>query len=208
MLTITTSHECTHNFVFACLTRGSLSLLVTGTYRYLEDLRELQSHHSPYTVAQELNNVNSPMLPLVHKWEEYLSDHQDKEFGEYIIRGIREGFRIGFNWSAPLAPAKRNIPSSYSLPREVEEYISKELGQGNFVGPLPLEKLSNEQIVQVNRIGVIPKGHNKGKWKLITDLSFPPGMSVNDGVTPELCSLEYVTVDKVAALAMAQGRER
>ena len=44
-----------------------------------------------------------------------------------------------------------------------------------------------------------------GKWRLITNLSFPVGSSVNDGISSQHCSLEYVTVDKVAALAMSLG---
>ena len=44
-----------------------------------------------------------------------------------------------------------------------------------------------------------PKGHNTGKWRLITDLSFPPGESVNDGIDATLCSLSYTTVDQVVA---------
>ena len=48
-----------------------------------------------------------------------------------------------------------------------------------------------------NRFGVIPKGHNTGKWRLITYLSFPHGRSVNDGIDLDLCSLSYTTVDTV-----------
>ena len=58
----------------------------------------------------------------------------------------------------------------------------------------------------MNRFGVIPEGHNTGKWRLITDLSFPPGRSVNDGVDPDLCSLTYTTVDHVAEIAVSLGK--
>ena len=54
---------------------------------------------------------------------------------------------------------------------------------------------------QINRFGVIPKGHNTGNWGLISDLSYPPKSSVNDGIEPELCSLSYVSVDQVAEAA-------
>ena len=100
---------------------------------------------------------------------------------------------------------KRNIPSAYQHPDIIDEYIRKELEAGNFVGPLSSPHLSNGQSIQVSRIGIIPKGHNTGKWRLITDLSFPAGSSVNDGIASQHCSLEYVTVDKVAALAMSLG---
>ena len=55
-------------------------------------------------------------------------------------------------------------------------------------------------------MGVIPKGHVPGKWRLITDLSYPQGASVNDGIDPQLCSLQYITVDRVAQSAMQLGR--
>jgi len=45
---------------------------------------------------------------------------------------------------------------------------------------------------------VIHKWHNTGK--LITDLSFPEGFSVNQGIDFELCLLYYVTMDEVASI--------
>eukprot|EP00731_Ephydatia_muelleri_P000372 Em0001g372a len=60
--------------------------------------------------------------------------------------------------------------------------------------------------VHINRFGVVPKGHNTGKWRLITDLSYPPGHSVNDGINPELCSLHYTSVDDVATVAVELGQ--
>ena len=71
------------------------------------------------------------------------------------------------------------------------EYLEKEHSQGWLIGPLTQSTIIPE--LQVNRVGVIPKGHNTKKWHLITDLSFPPGKSVNDGVDPDLCSLTYTT---------------
>ena len=58
----------------------------------------------------------------------------------------------------------------------------------------------------MNRFGVILKGHNNGKWRLISDLSYPPGRSVNDGIDPDLCSLSYISVDQVAEVAAQLGR--
>ena len=60
--------------------------------------------------------------------------------------------------------------------------------------------------LHINRFGVIPKGHNTGKWRLITDLSYLHGQSVNDGIDPSLCSLTYLTVDDVADVVVKLGR--
>ena len=36
--------------------------------------------------------------------------------------------------------------------------------------------------------GVIPKKHQPGKWRLITDMSFPEDQSINDCIDQKLCS--------------------
>ena len=51
--------------------------------------------------------------------------------------------------------------------------------------------------MQVSRFGVIPK--KNGEWHLILDLSSPPHRSVNDGINPQLCSVQYPTVDQAIA---------
>lgn len=71
------------------------------------------------------------------------------------------------------------------------------------LGPFLPHELTTLPPLHINRFGVIPKGHNTGKWRLITDLSFPPGLSVNDGVDPGLCSLTYTTVEAIAEIAAA-----
>ena len=60
--------------------------------------------------------------------------------------------------------------------------------------------------LHINRMGVVPKGHTPGRWRLITDLSHPVGVSVNDGIQSELCSLRYTSVESAAAAAQRLGR--
>ena len=61
----------------------------------------------------------------------------------------------------------------------------------------------------MNRFGLVPKSHQLGKWRLIVDLSHPGGggASVNDGVEPELCSMNYTSVDVAVkrVLALREG---
>ena len=60
--------------------------------------------------------------------------------------------------------------------------------------------------IRRNPIGIIPKPHQPGKFRLIVDLSAPPAFSVNDGTLAEECSLEYVSVDQAARLVSKCGR--
>ena len=62
-----------------------------------------------------------------------------------------------------------------------------------------------EPPVQINRFGVIPKGHTPGKWRLILDLCFPEGESVNDGISPDDCSLRYLKIEEVAQALLKAG---
>ena len=66
------------------------------------------------------------------------------------------------------------------------------------LGPLPPGHI---QGLHVNRMGVIPKGHTPGRWRLITDLSYPEGNSVNDGIQAKWCSLKYTSTEGVAKAA-------
>ena len=111
-------------------------------------------------------------------------------------------FRIGFNYSQPLLPVKRSIPSALLHPPMVEHYLQSERAAGRILGPLDQSAVLG---LHTSRMDVVPKGHMPGKWRLITDLSFPEGASVNDGIDPELCSLQYTSVERVARVAQQWG---
>ena len=85
----------------------------------------------------------------------------------------------------------------------VIEYLQHEISLKIVAGPFPRTLLSD---VHVSRFGVIPKSHQTNRWRLILDLSFPKGKSVNDGIPKDLCSLHYITVDNAIQHIMALGK--
>ena len=119
-------------------------------------------------------------------WETALKPHPDKAFSRFLVEGLRQGFRIGFNRQAPLKPASRNIQSAHDHPQAIDDYLAKERALGRMLGPFIPEVLVALPEFQVNRVRVIPKGHDTGRWRLITELSYPPNGSVNDGIEPDL----------------------
>ena len=82
------------------------------------------------------------------------------------------------------------------------DYLDAKLRRGVVLGPFLHEELRQRHI---SRFGVIPKANQPGKWRLIVHLSHPKGKSVNDGVSPELCSLHYVKADDVAWMVWQLG---
>ena len=103
-----------------------------------------------------------------------------------------------------LKSATRIMPSADQHPEVIREYLHKERQLGRLLGPF--RDLTTHPALQINRFGVILKGHNKEKWRLITDLSYPPNHSVNDGIDEEFCSLSYISVDQVAEVASNYGQ--
>ena len=146
-------------------------------------------------------SISTPLR--LEAWRKHLANHPDQDFAQFIVRGIREGFPIGVDPTASFVSARRNMSSALENPQVIEEYLSKEVTAGNIFGPFSPSALPE---VHINRFGVIPKKHQPGRWRLITDLSHHEGTSVNDAIDCALCSLTYTTVDEVAVTATALGQ--
>ena len=178
-----------------------------GRYPYTAHLLKLQQFLPTATdvlaLARARCSFQGGSTPLCHDaWARLLHAHPDSAFSTYLINGLINGFRVGFNRHQPLGTVTKNMPSALQQQTIVAAYIDNEVTLGRLIGPLPTNVA---QFVHRNRIGVVPKGHTPGKWRLITDLSFPPGYSVNDGIDPVLCSLSYVSIDTVAAIVVSLG---
>ncbi len=108
-----------------------------------------------------------------------LRDHPDREFAEHLVQGVREGFRIGFEWDVvKCRSAKQNMQSAIDNPTVVAAYLENEYLLRRVVGPLPKRSID----AHVSRFGVLPKSSQPGKWRLIVDLSHPEGVCVNESI--------------------------
>lgn len=152
--------------------------------------------------SPHLGRISSPLSSNLLVWRKRLRLHPDQEFAEYILNGLGQGFRIGFNHMTPRRSATRNMPSAMEHPEVVVRYLREEGKAGRLLGPFRPGQIPG---LQVSRFGVIPKGRNTGKWRLITDLSFPKDYSINDGIDPTLCTLQYTSIDKIARAAHRVG---
>ena len=134
-----------------------------------------------------------------------MASHPDRRFVSYICTGLRDRFRIGFDRSHVLKRASANMFSALQYPEVIQDYISNELQMGRMLGSLDA---IYHPTIHINRYGDIPKGHSHEKWCFITDLSYPPGNSVNNGIDPKLCSLQSTSIDDVAGQQQSLTRIR
>ena len=146
--------------------------VVDGQYLYAKDLLEFEA-----TSTGLGPNIFRPATPLrLSAWQE-VADHPDKQFSSYILHGIAYGFHIGVDRAVRLRSNSNNMPSVQQHPQLVESQIHADAQVGRLLGPLPPHLA---RLVQTNPIGLIPKPHQPGKWRLIVDLSSPAGASVNE----------------------------
>lgn len=60
--------------------------------------------------------------------------------------------------------------------------------------------------VHCSPIGLVPKGQDSGRWRMIVDLSAPSGRSVNDGIAEDYCSVKYSSVDEAVKFVTMLGQ--
>ena len=141
--------------------------------------------------------INLPAL------EPFLTTHPDQAYANFIRQGLSQGFRIGYSTATnKLISRRKNHPSSQEQAAAVDERILSELTAGRLFGPLPPPQ---NVLVHVSPLGVVPKPHQPDKWRMITDLSCPRSSSVNDGISPDLCSLRYASVDDAISIVRRLG---
>ena len=181
----------------------TLFTVTNGIYPYTADLTLINAYQSPYTTHPHIADMHTITTPLrVPAWAAALANHPDQAYKNYVLNGISSGFRIGFNYAIALQSATRNMPSAEANPSPVQDYLSQEVAANRVIGPLHMDQSLH---VHISRFGVIPKRHQPGKWRLILDLSHPLGSSVNDGISRDLCSLQFASVDDAAGIVLAKG---
>jgi len=142
-------------------------------------------------VIPDQPQVSTPVH--VDRLASLLASHPDSSFSAYVINGMRHGFDIGFvsdNLPCASAVHAANHPSALNNAEFVTSYLQSKCDVGETAGPFSAPPFKS---MHVSGLGVIPK--QSGKLRVIHDLSFPPALSVNDGISREDFSPTYATID-------------
>lgn len=92
------------------------------------------------------------------------------------------------------------MASAVQYSNELQEKIDKEINLGRVLGPFSHPPISN---LRCSPIGLVPK--KQGGWRMITNLSYPIGESVNNYIDPNICSGKYHTFDDAVSLIASIG---
>ena len=91
-----------------------------------------------------------------------------------------------------------NLPSALDHPEVVDDYLVQECLQGRMAGPFAEAPFHP---FHCSGMGVVPK--QDGSWQVITHLSAPGGLSVNDFIDPESVTLSYTTIDTAQPISLS-----
>ena len=134
----------------------------------------------------------------VECWTKELNNHPNHYFTNYVLEGITNGFRIGFNHRHLLCSSIKNLSTGKKSGRDyLLPQAGSTTGQDAQTCCLPSRYPFN---------GAIPKKHKPEKWRLIMDLSSPAGSSINDGISSKWSSLSYVSIDYLLFLVLEAGK--
>ena len=98
-----------------------------------------------------------------------LAAHPDRSKVEFIVNGLRTGFRTGFHKDIiQLRSADTNCSSALAHPNVIDKYLADEIRARRVAGPFDTPPFPTPPFpnVHVSRFGVIPK-KNKSDFRLV-----------------------------------------
>ena len=130
----------------------------------------------------------------------FLRTYHKKDDAAILTNGFRSGFSLGFQGERRAISAP-NLSSARQFPGVLLTKISKEVSLGRIVGPFWQPPFRN---FRCSPVGLVPK-HTPGEFRLIQHLSAPRGLSVNDFIDPDQCSVSYTSFDRAVELVLSLG---
>ena len=147
--------------------------------------------------------VPVPSALNIPVWRELLQAYEDSVVCEFLE----------FGWPAGFVPTVlpifdlRTHRGALQFPEQVTEYLNKEISLGRVAGPFDDVPFTDGFVV--SPLNTVPK-RDSDERRVIVDLSWPCGTSVNDGIPSdtylgEPISLTYPTIDSIVDAVISLG---
>jgi len=136
-------------------------------------------------------------------WRDALRDYHDQVICDFL----EFGWPIGFEHDSIPSFTTRTHRGALDYPNAVQKYLHSEVLLGRVVGPFTTSPFSDGFVA--SPLNTVPK-RDSSERRVIVDLSWPCGSSVNDGIPSdsflgESLHLEYPTIDVIVDAVIATG---
>ncbi len=145
--------------------------------------------------------IKSPTPLNVLTFSQELQFYPDITFKNELINNIDQGFKIGYK-GPEFTNKAYNLKSATQYPQKIFENILNELQEKRIAGPFRVPPL---QYFRTSPIGVVPK-KNSSKFRTITDLSSPPGSSINDFISDNEAAVSFNSFDTAVNIVSKLGQ--
>ena len=134
------------------------------------------------------------------RWAFYLKDHPDQLFVHNLLRGLQEGFCIGYNGSKEtyFPPERERSDEERDL---IATEFEAEIRHGRLSGPHLKLRRDLFPFVKISPTFSIPK--KDGGTRRIDHLSYPEGNSVNDGIDTSDQKVHFATYEQIGEVLAA-----
>ena len=136
----------------------------------------------------------------VPRMRKLLLNHPSRPLVHFVMSGLLHGFDIGFRGSRDVNIVGADLSSAAMHPDFVSTYLAKCCKLNELLGPFTSNPFP---FSRCSGIGCVPK--KSGRLRLIHHLSSPEGDSVNDGISREDYSVQYVSIDRAIDAIMRYG---
>ena len=138
----------------------------------LRDIYDEVTHHGLYNYQGAQRRVPSGLC--IEAWRRHLQGYYDAN----LVSFLEFGWPINFNRDAILASTHENHTSALAHPDDLDYYINTELGHQALAGPF-----KGPPVVPMHLSPLMTRIKKDSQHRrIIMDLSWPPGASINDGV--------------------------
>ena len=154
------------------------------------------------------HNYEGLQIPVASKlhydvWSKYLTEYWDWQ----LPLLIKYGFPLDFDRDAHISSEEINHKSATSYPEHVDAYLKEEIDNKAMLGPFETPPIKNLHISPF----MTREKSNSDQRRVIMDLSWPSGESVNAGVTPDKYLdvdfiLTYPSVDNIVSEVLKLGK--
>lgn len=178
-------------------------------HNYLSDLMTWNGHgHEHFNtsaVVQHLiaschqqpnplgTKVLIPKSPLLSNWRTVVTNYHD----DIVIDFLSYGWPLYYTTPTLLVSSLHNHPYAMNFDSHMQAYIDTELSWNAIAWCFDYPPFSDDFVCTL--LQTVPKC-GSSMWCVIMDLSFPPGSSVNDGISPDTYLGEHFKLRYLASI--------
>ena len=188
-------------------TKTKLKIKKTKTPKIWTQKKEKARNFLSRTIGPFQAVIEDSLTSLAHTpiklqaLDDSLSSYPDTETAAFLLNGFKNGFKIPYEGPRHDRHSK-NHGSAFMQPDLINERLQDEINLGRVAGPFDSPPLEN---LLISPIGLVPKS-TPGQFRLIFDLSYPHGSSVNSGISKEYSTVAYTHFDEITKMVQREGQ--